>query len=75
MAWSPEDSLVIGISSRALFNLDKEDRLYHEEGTDAFIKYQRAHEDEILKPGAAFPLVKGLLDLNERLGSMEHACL
>jgi 5'-nucleotidase len=64
MAWSPEDSLVIGISSRALFKLDEEDRIYREQGTEAFIDYQRAHETELIKPGVAFPLVEALLKLN-----------
>lgn len=75
MAWSPEDSLVIGISSRALFNLDDEDRVYREEGTAAFIEYQRAHEDEIIQPGVAFPLVKALLGLNKRLGTPEKPAI
>jgi 5'-nucleotidase len=67
MAWSPEDSLVIGISSRALFKLDEEDRIYREQGTEVFIDYQRSHETELIKPGVAFPLVEALLKLNEKL--------
>jgi 5'-nucleotidase len=69
MAWSPGDSLVIGISSRALFDLDEEDRVYRTEGTDAFIAYQRAHEAQVIQPGVAFGLVSALLGLNGRLGS------
>jgi 5'-nucleotidase len=69
MAWSPGDSLVIGISSRAVFELDDEDLVYRTAGTDAFIAYQRAHEAEIIRPGVAFGLVRALLGLNERLGS------
>jgi 5'-nucleotidase len=69
MAWSPGDSLVIGISSRALFELDEEDRVYQTKGTNAFIAYQRAHEAELVQPGVAFGLVRALLGLNERLGS------
>lgn len=56
--------LVIGISSRALFDLEVENRIFKEDGLQAFIDYQRAHEDELLAPGAGFPLVKGLLGLN-----------
>jgi 5'-nucleotidase len=69
MGWSPDDSLVIGISSRALFDLDEEDRIYHAAGTDAFIAYQREHEQEVIKPGVAFAFVRTLLDLNVRLGT------
>jgi 5'-nucleotidase len=69
MAWSPEDSLVIGISSRALFKLHAEDRIYRENGTQAFIDYQCEHEEKVIEQGVAFPLVQALLGLNETLGS------
>ena len=69
MAWSPEDSLVIAISSRALFNLDEEDRVYREQGTDAFIEYQREHEEHVIAPGVAFSLIRSLLELNGRIGT------
>jgi 5'-nucleotidase len=69
MAWSPDDSLVIGISSRALFQLDEEDRIYREQGTLAFVEYQRSHEAELPQPGVAFPLTEALLKLNQSLGS------
>lgn len=54
MAVSLEDCLVIGISSRALFDLDEENRIYEEEGLKAYADYQIAHEDTILKPGSGF---------------------
>lgn len=62
------DKLVIAISSRALFNLDDSHQVYINEGLAAYAQYQIEHEDEILSPGDAFPLVKKLLRLNERLG-------
>ena len=67
MPYSLTDKLVIGISSRALFDLERENRLFDEQGMAAFCAYQRAHEDEPLKPGTAFPLVKALLGLNPLL--------
>ena len=67
MPWSPEDSLVIGISSRALFKLDEENAIYETAGTQAFIDYQRENEGRIIEPGVAFPLVTELLKLNEKL--------
>lgn len=57
--------LVIGISSRALFSLEAENRIFEEEGVQAYRKYQRDHENEIIAPGTAFPLIKALLDLNQ----------
>lgn len=62
------DKLVIAISSRALFNLDASHQVYINQGLAAYAQYQIEHEDEILEPGEAFPLVKKLLRLNERLG-------
>lgn len=65
MAVSFENCLVIGISSRALFDLDKENELFEQQGLQAYTTYQIEHENEILAPGSGFPLVKALLKLNE----------
>lgn len=59
------DRLVVGISSRALFDLEKENKIFEELGLDDYSKYQFEHEDEVLEPGTAFPLVRALLNLNE----------
>jgi 5'-nucleotidase len=64
MAYDLSGKLVIGISSRALFDLELENTLYQEEGVSAYSLYQRAHENEALLPGTAFPLIKALLQLN-----------
>ena len=64
MALKLDDKLVVGISSRALFDLEAENEIYEKEGLDAYCKYQREHENEILKPGTAFPLIKALQQLN-----------
>ncbi|MDB6059902.1 MAG: ushA [Verrucomicrobiaceae bacterium] len=63
-----ETTLTIAISSRALFDLDDSNRVYEQQGLEAFQRYQIEHEDELLQPGAAFPLVQKLLRLNERQG-------
>lgn len=57
--------LRIGVSTRSLFELDEEDRIFREEGVDAYIQYQRDHEEEILGEGAAFQTIKRILALNE----------
>jgi 5'-nucleotidase len=75
MAWSPEDSLVIGISSRALFDLDEEDGVYREKGTQSFIDHQQQHEQRIIEPGVAFSLVKALLGLNSKLGVADRPAI
>jgi 5'-nucleotidase len=56
--------LVVAVSSRALFNLESEARMYDRLGPEAFRQHQVDNEDEILEPGTAFLLVKGLLGLN-----------
>ena len=57
--------LVIGTSSRALFDLGDSHQVYQDEGLEAYSKYQIEREDEPLSPGEAFPLVKKLLNINE----------
>ena len=64
MALTLEDKLVIGVSSRALFDLEEENRIFEEQGLEAYSRYQTEHENDILKPGTAFPLVKALQKLN-----------
>jgi 5'-nucleotidase len=63
-----EIRLVVGISSRALFDLSESHRVFEEEGVEAYHAYQVAHEGEVLEPGVAFTLTRKLLALNERLG-------
>lgn len=67
MAATTINKLIIAISSRALFNLDASHQIFVNEGLDAYQRYQIEHEDEVLAPGDAFPLVKKLLRINETL--------
>ncbi|KNZ43143.1 5'-nucleotidase [Acetobacterium bakii] len=59
-----ENCLVVGISSRALFDLEEENQIFINEGVEAYTKYQIEHEADILKPGTGFALIKALLKLN-----------
>ncbi len=43
-------------------------QVYTEQGLDAYASYQIHHENEVLKPGDAFPMVQKLLRINECLG-------
>jgi 5'-nucleotidase len=58
------DCLVVGISSRALFDLRREDALFVSQGLDAYRHEQLGREEEILQPGTGFPLVQAVLALN-----------
>ena len=64
MPASFDGKLVVAISSRALFDLEDSNRVFEERGVEAYYQYQREHEDKLLSPGIAFPLVKKLLALN-----------
>lgn len=65
MAYDLDKKLVIAISSRALFNLEEENKIFEEIGLDAYYKYQIENEDKLLEKGTAFRLVKNLLKIND----------
>lgn len=60
------ETLVVGISSSALFDLEEADRVWREQGVAAYRTYMLDREDESLAPGTAMPLVKALLELKAR---------
>ncbi len=66
MAIDLREILVIGVSSRALFNLEVENQVFKDEGIEQYRKYQQENEDVPLEPGTAFFLVKSLLELNNQ---------
>lgn len=65
MAYDLTQPLVIGISSRALFDLEKENRIFEEKGVRDYEKYQVEHEKDILEAGSAMELVRAFLKLND----------
>jgi len=60
--------LRIAVSTRALFCLEEENRIFLERGAEDYVTYQMEHEDEILPEGPAFELVRAFLKLNEQTG-------
>lgn len=58
------NTLIVAISSRALFDLEESHRVFEESGVDEYCRYQIEREGELLEPGVAFPLVRKLLGLN-----------
>lgn len=65
--------LVIGISSRALFDLGAENEIFERQGLEAYEEFQLANEHIVLKPGAGFPLVRAVLRLNDLLPGKRKA--
>ena len=59
-----DETLVVGISTRALFDLEEENRIFQERGVSEYRKFQRENEQNILGKGTAFHLVEALLNLN-----------
>ena len=65
MAYDITNRLKIAVTSRALFQLEKENMIFDEQGVEAYESYQIKHENDILAPGAGFQLIKALLRLND----------
>ncbi|KAK1796269.1 hypothetical protein P4O66_009345 [Electrophorus voltai] len=63
----PTNAVTVAVSSRTLFNMVEERKIWEEEGLEKYVEYQQEHENEPLKPGAAFPFVKALMTVNTRL--------
>jgi 5'-nucleotidase len=74
MAVDISNKLIVAISSRALFNLDESNSIFEQTGVEAYSKYQIEHENDILEPGIAFPLVCKFLQLNQH-GSLVEIIL
>ena len=66
-ASSADTFLTVAVSSRALFDLDAADRVFREQGLEAYQKYKIKHENDPLAPGESFALVRKLLAINKRL--------
>ncbi len=72
MALNLKNTLVVGISATALFDLTEADKLFKEEykknpdnAIEKYRKYMLKNEDKPLEEGIGFPLVKALLGLNK----------
>ena len=64
MPYDLTNYLVIGVSSRALFDLTLENEIYEKEGLEAYCQYQLEHENDILQPGTGFALIEAMLNIN-----------
>ncbi len=60
----PQLPLRIGISTRALFQLEEEHRIFEADGVEAYAEIQRQREDDLPSPGTGFQVVRRLLGLN-----------
>lgn len=72
VAYNLDNTLVIGITSTALFNMAESDQIFRElvendpnSAVELYRKYMLEQEDEDLPKGTGFPLIKALLGLNQ----------
>lgn len=54
----PESAITIAVSARVLFNMEREQQIYEQQGMEDYVKYQVEHETEPFSPGPAFSFVK-----------------
>ena len=47
MPYQLDSKLVVGVSSRALFDLEEENAIFEKDGLEAYIRYQQEHENDI----------------------------
>ena len=65
MAYNLKNKLVVAVSSRALFDLEEENRIFEENGLDAYYKYQLENENNPLGKGTGYRLIENLLKINQ----------
>jgi 5'-nucleotidase len=69
MAANLDNQLVVAISSRALFDLEEENRVFEQSDDRAYMRLQLERLEQPARPGVAYSLVKKLLAFNDP----EHA--
>jgi hypothetical protein len=60
-----EDKLVVAISSRALFNLEEENKIFEAGDNEGYMKLQLDRIDVPAAPGIAYSLIRKLLRFND----------
>jgi 5'-nucleotidase len=68
MSMNLDGQLVVAISSRALFDLEEENRVFEQSDDRAYMKLQLDRLERPAKPGVAFSLIKKLLAFNGTTG-------
>ncbi|GHU69079.1 5'-nucleotidase [Spirochaetia bacterium] len=63
-AYPIEKKLVVGISTTALFDLEKEDEIFRKDGINSFKKYEYENKNKLISKGLAFPFIKRFLNIN-----------
>ncbi|XAL98448.1 5'-nucleotidase [Phycisphaeraceae bacterium D3-23] len=64
MPYDLTNRFVLGVSSRALFDLAREHTTFEQSGPDTYDQHQKENRTSVLEQGTAFPLVQRFLGLN-----------
>jgi 5'-nucleotidase len=64
MPYNLQNKLVVAVSSRALFNLETENKIFEEKGLQAYYEYQLENEEKPLEKGTGYRLIENLLKIN-----------
>lgn len=65
MSFPIEKKFVIAVSSSALFDMVDCNKIFEEQGLEAYNKYQMENIDVPLPQGVAFPFIRRFLTLND----------
>ena len=65
MGYDLKNKLVVGVSSRALFDLEEENKIFTQKGLDEYYKYQLENENKSLSKGTGYRLIDNLLKINQ----------
>ncbi len=72
MVYDLSGKLVVAVSSRALFDLETENKIFEEKGLDEYYRYQLENENEPLQKGTGFRLIENLLKINSYFDEEER---
>lgn len=50
--------MVIAVTTRTIFNLEREHEIFLTKGKEEYVKHQQANENSPLEQGTAFPLIQ-----------------
>jgi len=65
MPYPIEKKLVVGVSSRALFDLQTEDEIFKKQGLKAYKEFQNDNRTVVLEKGLAYPFIRRFLNINK----------
>ena len=71
MAYNLNNKLVVAVSSRALFDLETENKIFEDKGLDEYYKYQLENENMPIAKGTGFRLIENLLKINKYFSEEE----